>query len=293
MVLTFATVEARVLGVVQNQPANFNIRAVPFIGRHFSNRLARENIFSTRDLARVCAARADPPPHNMADTLAARLQAKARLHEFLASVAEGPRGARCVGSFYDRPPPPDPARRTYLVRDLNPGAFWALVALLKNLWPNPPNAQARRAAVVALTGGAAQHLRRGDIEVLRLSVTKPRALGARSNAAAATCVCRRTAAACGAAQLGGNALCQWLAHGQAAQGLPNWPAALAAGVCLPHPNLNVGSAEPFPGRTRGVEAAPYPAPGQPVEAALVGPGGGVALATYTRRNNRQFRRPLP
>jgi len=290
MALTFAAVDGRVQEVVTRQPPVFNVRSLPFIGRHFARKLAEVGVFSTADLIRVAAARADPGA-NMNGTAASRRQATGRLRDFISAVVEAPRGARCVGNFYDNPPAPGPPNRTYLVRDINPGAFWAVVSLLSRLWPDDANGAVRRAAIAARTGGAALFLRRGDIESLQASVTKPRAAGVRSNAAAATCVCRRNAASCAAAQMGGNALCQWLAHGLVSQGLPNWPAALA-GVCLPHPNLNVGSAEPLPGRTRAVEPAPYPPAGQIASAALMGAGGdaNARFARYTRRGATfQFR----
>lgn len=281
MPLTFADVDARVQLVVAAQPG-FNVAALPHIGKQFARALARQGVFSAADLVRVAAARADPGAA-MNGSAASRRAALRRLHAFLAAVAEAPRGARCVANSYD-------AGRSYLVRDVNPAAFWALVAGLARSWPDPAGAAARQAAVAAATGGAARYLRRADILALQTAVVKPRAGGARSNAAAATCVCRRSAAACAAARAGGAALCQWLEHGLAAQGLPNWPAALA-GVCLPHPSLNVGSAEALPGRTRAVERAPYPAPGQTAEAALMGAGGAAAarLARYTRRGSAQFR----
>ena len=283
MAVTFAVVDGRVQAAAAMQPPVFNVRSIPYIGRHFARKLAEAGIFSTADLIRVAAARADPAA-NMNGTAASRRQAVGRLRDFISEAVEAPRGARCVGNFYDAPPAPAPPNRTYLVRDINPGAFWAVVSLLSRLWPDDANGVARRAAIAALTGGAARFLRRVDIESLQASVTKPRAAGVRSNAAASTCVCRRNAASCAAAQVGGAALCQWLAHGLVSQGLPNWPAALA-GVCLPHPNLNVGSAEPLPGRTRGVELAPYPPAGQVASAALMGSGGAAnaRLARYTRR----------
>ena len=285
MPLTFADVDARVQQVIAAQPPVFNVNLIPHVGRHFTRALAREGVFSSADLIRVSATRADPGA-NMNGSVASRRAVLQRLRDFVATLTEAPRGARCVSNFYDAVPP----GRTYLVRDVNPAAFWAIIATLARSWPDQANQAARHAAVVGLTGGAARFLRRAHILELQTNVAKPRAVGARSNAAAATCVCRRTAASCTAAQAGGAALCQWLAHGLVAQGLPNWPAALA-GVCLPHPNLNVGSAEALPGRTRGVEPAPYPPAGRVADAALMG-GGGVAnarLARYTRRGARQFR----
>jgi len=289
MVLTYPSVDGRVQAAMARQPPVFNVRSLPYIGRHFTGKLSQAGIFSTADLIRIAAARADPAG-NMNNTAGSRRQAMDRLRDFISTVVEAPRGARCVGNFYDAAPVPGPANRTYLVRDINPGAFWALVSVLSRLWPDNANGVARRAAIAALTGGAARFLRRGDIESLQASVTKPRAAGARSNAAAATCVCRRNAASCAAAQIGGASLCQWLARGLVSQGLPNWPAALA-GVCLPHPNLNTGSAEPLPGRTRAVEPAPYPPAGQVASAALMGSGGALnaRLARYTRRGAVQFR----
>jgi hypothetical protein len=291
MALTYQTVAARVQEAIERHPPVFNVRSIPYIGRHFEGNMSQQGIFSTADLVRVSAARADPGA-NMNGAAASRRQASDRLKDFISSMVEAPRGARCVGNYYDAPPVPGPPNQTYLVRDINPGAFWAVVAVLSRLWPDDANGGARRAAITALTGGAARFLRRGDIENLQASVRKPRAVGVRSNAAAATCVCRRNAASCAAAQAGGAALCQWLARGLAAQGLPDWRAALARGICLPHPNLNVGSAEPLPGRTRAVEPAPYPPAGQVASAALMGAGGNAnaQLARYARRGaNVQFR----
>lgn len=290
MALTFANVDARVQDTIARQPPAFNVRSIPFIGKHFARKLAEVGIFSTRDMLRVFALRADPGA-NMPNTQASRRQAVSRLKNFLSSLVEAPRAARCVGNYYDQPAPA-PANRTYLVRDINPGAFWAVVSLLSRLWPDNANAGARRAAIIALTGGAAQYMRKADIEALRTSVMKPRAAGARSNAAAATCICRRNEDSCGAALMGGARLCQWLNHGLAAQGLTTWPAALANGVCVPYAGLNVGSAEPFPGWTKAVERAPYPPVGQVAAAALMGSGGAANArpALYTRRGaNYQFR----
>ena len=290
MALTFANVDTRVQDTIARQPPTFNVRSIPFIGKHFARKLAEVGIFSTRDMLRVFALRADPGA-NMPNTPASRRQAASRLKNFLSSLVEAPRAARCVGNYYDLPAPA-PANRTYLVRDINPGAFWAVISLLARLWPDNANAGARRAAILALTGGAAQYLRKADIEALRASVMKPRAAGARSNAAAATCICRRNAGSCGAALMGGAPLCQWLNNGLGAQGLPTWPAALARGVCVPYPGLNVGSAEPFPGWTKAVERAPYPPAGQVAAAALMGAGGAANArpALYTRRGpNHQFR----
>ena len=289
MALTFTIVDHRVQAAVAQQPAVFNVRSIPYIGRHFTRMLSQVGVFSTHDLMRVAASRADPAM-NMNGTLVSRRQASDRLKGFISSIVEAPRAARCVGNHYDVAPAPAPRNRTYLVRDVNPGAFWALVSTLARLWSDNANGPVRRATITALTGGAALFLRRADIEALHASVTKPRAAGVRSNAAAATCVCRRNAASCGAAQLGGAVLCEWLEHGLASQGLPNWPAALA-GVCLPHHNLNKGSAEPLPGRTRAVEPAPYPPVGQVASIALMGSGGAAnaRLARYTRNANFQFR----
>lgn len=286
MPLTFAAVDARVQNAIAGRQV-FNVDAIPHIGRHFSGALAREGIFSSTDLLRVAAARADPAA-NMNGSAASRRETLRRLKDFLAVLTEAPRGARCVANSYDTAGAPP--RRTYLVRDVNPAAFWALVATLARSWPDQANAAARQAAIVGVTGGACRFLRRAHILELQGNVVKPRAAGGRSNAAAATCVCRRNAAACAAAQVGGVALCQWLAHGLNSQGLPNWQAALA-GVCLPHSNLNVGSAEGLPGRTRAVERAPYPSAGQAAEAALMGAGGALParLARYTRRGSNQFR----
>jgi len=290
MALTFEAVDGAVGAKLAALPPGqaLNVRALPFIGRHFARALQAADVYSTRDLARVAAAQADPGGQ-MPDSAAGRRAAMERLRAFLSRLAEAPRGARCVRSYYDRPPPPGPPRETYLVRDVNPGAYWALVAALGRLWPAAGGA----AAVAQLTGGPARFLRRADVRDLRRAVRKPRAGGARSNAAAATCVCRRSQAACAAARLGGSPLCQWLAHGAAAQGLPNWPQALAAGVCLPLGALAQGGAEGLPGRTRAVEPAPYPPAGQPAQAALVGPGGDAQaqLARYTRRGARQYRSP--
>jgi hypothetical protein len=289
MPLTFADVDARVQQVIaaQPQPA-FNVNLIPHIGRHFTRALAQQGIFSSVDLVRVAAALADPAA-NMNASVASRRVVLERLKDFVATLTEAPRGARCVPNFYDAAAAP--GNRTYLVRDVNPAAFWAIIATLAWSWPDQANQAVRHAAIVALTGGAARFLRRAHILGLQATVLKPRAVGARSNAAAASCVCRRNAASCGAAQAGGAALCQWLEHGLVAQGLPNWPAALA-GVCLPHPNLNVGSAEALPGRTRAVEPVPYPPAGQAANAALMGAGGAANahLARYTRRGaSRQFR----
>ena len=284
MPLTFADVDGRVQQALAGQPPVFNVNLIPHVGRHFTAALARQGIFSSADLVRVSAARADPGA-NMNGSAASRRASLQRLKDFLAVRTAAPRGARCTASSFDA------AGQTYLVRDVNPAAYWAIVAALARSWPNQANQAARHAAVAALTGGAGRFLRRADILELRANVSKPRAVGARSNAAAATCICRRTVASCAAAQLGGAPLCQWLANGLAAQGLPNWPAALA-GVCLPHPTLNVGSAEALPGRTRAVERAPYPPAGQPAGAALMGAGGAgnARLARYTRRGaSWQFR----
>jgi len=289
--LTFVAVNNRVQTAIAQQPPVFNVRAIPYIGRHFAQVLARVGIFSTRDLIRIAASRADPGA-NMGQTLAARRQAAARLKDFLSSLTEAPRGARCVSNYYDPPAGPGAPHRTYLVRDINPGAFWALISVLAHFWPNMANRAARSAAIIAMTGGPAAFLKRQDIEHLHQSVSKPRAQGLRSNAAAASCICRRNQASCDAAHFGGAVLCQWLAHGLVAQGLPNWPAAVANGVCLPHPNLNIGSAEPIPGRTRAVERAPYPPAGQAAQVALMGSGGNAngRMARYTRRGgNFQFR----
>jgi|LauGreDrversion2_5_1035112.scaffolds.fasta_scaffold00566_4 hypothetical protein len=296
MPLTFNDVDARVQVLLQNNPgAPFNVRSLPYVGRHFTRKLSNAGIFSSADLLRVCAARADPG-NNMPPTAAGRQLAVARMREFISSLVESPRASRCVrGSHNDHPPAAAAAAlATYLVRNINPGAFWAITAFLARSWPANLNAAARIAAVVALTGGNARHLRRQDILVLRQSVLKPRALGGQSNAAAATCTCRTTAASCASARQGANPVCAWLAHGQAAQGLPNWQTALASGVCLPRQGLNLGSSEPVPGWTRGVEPAPYPPPGQAAQAALVGAGGAAAAqpALYTRRGGRHFMKPI-
>lgn len=276
---SYADVYERVRTTVQDSPPIFEVRRLPFIGRHFSSKLAAQGIFSTRDLVRVAAARADPPAAGPAAT---RPAMRRRLHEFLSSICEAPRGARCVRNSYDRP------RRTYLVRDENPGAFWALVAYLRQAWPGTA------AGVAALTGGPARNLTRNDIAQLSTVVKRPRAVGAASAAAAATCTCRRSAAACAAAQgVGAVGLCRWVASA-AAVGLPNWQEALA-GVCVPRsPPLRRGSAEGLPGRTRALEPSPYPPPNQPAQAALVGSGGAAqaALARYARVGTGQYRAPL-
>lgn len=283
VVLTFETVDADVVTALAAAPTlDVNVRSLPYIGRHFARALQRSGVFSTLQLLRAAAAAADPGGQ-MANSLAGRRRAMTQLQAFLAGLAEAPRGASCVRSRYDAAPAP-----SYLVRDVNPGAYWALVATLARLWP-----AGGPAGVAALTAGRARFLRRADVLDLRRAVRRPRAAGARSAAASATCTCRRSQAACAAASLGGSALCQWLAHGSAAQGLPNWQQALAGGVCLPRTTLNLGGAEGLPGRTQAVEPAPYPAAGQQAQAALVGPGGAAnaTLASYTRRGARQFRAP--
>jgi len=292
MRLTFQIVDDRVQAVIAAQPLVFNVREIPYIGRHFAQMLSQAGIFSTADLVRIAAARSDPAV-NMNNTQASRSLVVGRLREFISSVAEAPRGAQCVGNYYDANPVPGrQPNPTYLVRDINPGAFWALVSTLKRLWPNNPNRAACIAAVAALTGGAARFLRRADITALHASVQKPRAAGVRSNAAAATCICRRNPVSCQAPQVNGAALCQWFVPGGVAQGgLPNWPLALA-GVCIPHPNLRPGSAEPLPGRTKAVERVPYPPAGQAASIPFMGSGGiaNARLARYTRDNrNFQFR----